>query len=128
MLESWEKLLDNPLATLCRGRGAELTDLGEKLLWVQNRISTRLVASGSADAGFGIAAAAAEMNLDFLPLINESYYFCMPQTLKKTPTVQALLSLLHSREFRDAVNRLSGYDPGAAGDIVSVDVFLATGR
>jgi len=84
-----------------------------------------LVASGNADAGFGIAAAAAEMQLDFLPLVTEHYYFCLPQSLMKTAPVKSLLSLLRSRKFRDQVNRLDGYDADAAGDIVHIDTLLA---
>lgn len=83
-----------------------------------------LIASGSADAGFGIAAAAGEMNLDFLPLVEENYYFCLPQSLLKTGAVKALLTLLKSTPFRDRVNKLSGYDAGHAGEQVNIESIL----
>lgn len=86
-----------------------------------------LIASGSADAGFGIAAAAGEMDLDFLPLVEENYYFCLPQSLLKTSAVKTLLTLLKSTPFRDRVNQLSGYDAGHAGEQVNIESVLDPG-
>jgi len=83
-----------------------------------------LVASGSADAGFGIAAAAGEMQLDFLPLVSEHYYFCLSQSLLEKPSIKALLALLRSDAFRTEVNALSGYDASDAGDIVPIEMLL----
>lgn len=83
-----------------------------------------LVASGSADTGFGIAAAAEEMNLEFLPLVGENYYFCLAQSLLPGAAVQNLLSLLKSTAFRDPVNRLAGYDASRSGELVSVASLL----
>lgn len=84
-----------------------------------------LVASGSADTGFGIAAAAGEMEIDFLPLVEEDYYFCLPASLVKSGPVKTLLALLKSPAFRDRVNQLSGYDATHAGEEVRIDSLLA---
>lgn len=38
----WEKLLGGPLTTLQRGRGAQLTEFGRKLLWAHELVQARL--------------------------------------------------------------------------------------
>lgn len=78
------------------------------------------VASGNADTGFGIGAAAEEMSLDYLPLIQEHYYFCLPRALLNTPAVRILLQLLKSDTFRERVNALKGYDATHSGELRSV--------
>lgn len=83
-----------------------------------------LVASGSADAGFGIAAAAGEMEIDFLPLVEENYYFCLPLSLLKSRPIQSLIALLKSPAFRDRVNELRGYDASHAGEQARIDSVL----
>jgi molybdate transport repressor ModE-like protein len=72
------------------------------------------VASGMADAGFGIEAAAREQGLDFVPIVNEHYYLAARNAVLQRPGVRALLSWLDSREFRQLVNELPGYRSVAA--------------
>jgi molybdate transport repressor ModE-like protein len=72
------------------------------------------VASGMADAGFGIEAAAREQALDFLPLVNEHYYLAARAPTLARPGVRALLAWLDSRAFRRLVNGLAGYRSTAA--------------
>lgn len=42
LLQKWEQLTGSPLVSLTRGKGAELTPLGQKLIWEQQRIAARL--------------------------------------------------------------------------------------
>lgn len=78
------------------------------------------VASGMADAGFGIEAAARQFALDFLPFATERYFLvCRAGTLK-LPAVKALLELLRGRDFRRLVAKLPGYDASMAGQIAAV--------
>ena len=72
------------------------------------------VASGMADAAFGIEAAAREHSLDFVPLVNEHYYLAARAATLARPGVQALLGWLDSRTFRRLVNSLAGYRSTAA--------------
>lgn len=72
------------------------------------------VASGMADAGFGIEAAAREQGLDFVPIVNEHYYLAARNAVLQRPGVRALLARLDSREFRRLVNELPGYRSVAA--------------
>lgn len=67
------------------------------------------VASGMADAAFGIEAAAREQNLDFVPIVSEHYYLAARASVLQKPGTRALLDYLDSREFRRLVNSLAGY-------------------
>ena len=67
------------------------------------------VATGMADVGFGIEAAAREQGLDFVPVVNEHYYLAARASVLSRPGVRALLGFLDSREFRRLVNSLAGY-------------------
>jgi putative molybdopterin biosynthesis protein len=78
------------------------------------------VASGQADAGIGIHAAAAQFGLDFIPLLTEQYYFaCLKDTLKE-PAMVKLLDLLTRSDWHTVVRDLPGYDPADAGRVVSL--------
>jgi putative molybdopterin biosynthesis protein len=67
------------------------------------------VASGTADAGLGILAAARALDLEFVPVATERYDLCIPEAFADDPRVLALLDILHTTEFRDAVRGLGGY-------------------
>jgi molybdate transport repressor ModE-like protein len=86
------------------------------------------VASGMADAGFGIEAAARQQELDFIPLGTERYLLAARRGTVTGAAVQAILATLGSPEFRGICRRLSGYDPAGAGEIVETrDVLAASG-
>lgn len=72
------------------------------------------VASGMADAGFGIEAAAKEQDLAFVPLVKEHYYLAARSTILRQPRLRALLAHLEQPAFRKMVSNLAGYKPGAA--------------
>ena len=42
LLGKWEKAIGRPLVRLERGRGAKLTEFGEKLVWAEQLTRTRL--------------------------------------------------------------------------------------
>lgn len=78
------------------------------------------VASGMADAGFGIKAAAAQFGLDFIPMGNEDYFLlCKTESLKKR-SVETFVSLLRGVEFKAIVAGLPGYDAAQAGETVGI--------
>lgn len=75
------------------------------------------VASGMADAGFGLETPARHFKLDFLPLASERYFLmCSASTLAEPP-MQAALALLRSAAFREAVDALPGYNAALAGRV-----------
>jgi molybdate transport repressor ModE-like protein len=68
-----------------------------------------LVASGAADAGFGIEAAAAQHGLAFIPVARERYFLAARDSALAKPGLQALVEALSSRWFRTIVRGLPGY-------------------
>ncbi|MEJ2746305.1 MAG: molybdopterin biosynthesis protein [Anaerolineae bacterium] len=80
------------------------------------------VASGVADAGLGIRAAARALDLDFVPLAHEQYQLVMPKAHYEGELLRPLLDLLHDDGFRTAVANLPGYDITPMGQVT----FLTT--
>jgi molybdate-binding protein len=76
------------------------------------------VASGTADVGLGIMAAARALGLDFIPLLPERYDLVVPQTTFTDPRFQTLLAVIRSREFQKAAAALGGYDLKDCGKIL----------
>jgi molybdate-binding protein len=83
------------------------------------------VASGGADAGFGLRAAAAQYGLAFVPLVEERYYLAMRAKDAAGAGVPRLLRVLRGAAFARLARRLPGYKATAAGTVVAVDA-LAT--
>lgn len=67
------------------------------------------IASGMADAGFGIEAAARQHGLDFVPLATERYYLAGLSRMLSRPGPRALLAALDSDAFRAILRGLPGY-------------------
>ncbi len=68
------------------------------------------VASGNADVGLGIQAAAASLGLDFIPVGDERYDLCIPADLWETEEILVVREILNDPEFSKAVGGLQGYD------------------
>jgi putative molybdopterin biosynthesis protein len=83
------------------------------------------VASGMADAGFGIEAAARQQKLDFIPLAEERYFLAVRRSTLARPVAQDMLEALRGPEFRARCGELPGYDATAAGEIANVRTVLA---
>ncbi len=73
------------------------------------------VASGSADVGIGVKAAAVAMGLDFLPLEEERYDLVIPEHFLSEGPVQVLLDLLCRPVLHRRVESLGGYDASNMG-------------
>ena len=84
--------------------------------------AARLVASDSADAALGVAAAAERFGLDFVPVFTERYDLVMPADVYRTEEAQCLVEALHSKGFRRAVGKMRGYDPNHMGDEYSLKI------
>jgi putative molybdopterin biosynthesis protein len=78
------------------------------------------VASGAADAGFGIEAAARQCGLDFVPVVDEDYFFACSATTVDSPSALQLRDVLASAAWQDLLGALPGYAPGDAGQVVSL--------
>jgi putative molybdopterin biosynthesis protein len=77
------------------------------------------VASGRADCGLGIQAAAMALELDFIPLFQERYDLIIPNEHFESSQLQPLLALLEDESFRNAVQALPGYDIKPMGSIIA---------
>lgn len=76
------------------------------------------VASGRADCGLGIPAAALALDLDFLPLFHERYDFVIPHRYLDDDLLSPLFELIHNPDFKSAVSALPGYDLSQMGKII----------
>jgi putative molybdopterin biosynthesis protein len=78
------------------------------------------VASGIADAGIGVEAAALEFGLHFAPLVEENYFLaCLKANLEHT-AVQRLCAALAGPGWRDILANLPGYQPALASGKVLI--------
>lgn len=79
------------------------------------------VASGRADCGLGIAAAAQALDLDFIPLFQERYDLVTPKQFAESDLLAPLFGLLADPRFREAVAQRIGYDVSVMGTIILED-------
>ncbi len=79
------------------------------------------IASGRADCGLGIAAAAQALDLDFVPLFQERYDLVIPKQYSEADLLAPLFELLADSAFRTAVSQLTGYDVSVMGTIILED-------
>ncbi len=76
------------------------------------------VASGLADAGLGVRAAAQALGLDFIPVASEQYDLLFLRSFLESERGAQLFSILTSQSFKDAVAALGGYDSREAGKVL----------
>ncbi len=76
------------------------------------------IASGRADCGLGIAAAAQALNLEFIPLFQERYDLVIPREFAEGDLLAPLFELLAEGRFREAVSQLPGYDVSVMGTVI----------
>jgi putative molybdopterin biosynthesis protein len=79
------------------------------------------VASGRADCGLGIAAAAQALDLDFVPLFQERYDLVIPKEHAESNLLAPLFELIAGEDFRNSVSKLTGYDVSVMGRIILED-------
>jgi len=79
------------------------------------------VASGRADCGLGIAAAAQALDLEFIPLFQERYDLVIPRKFADGDLLAPLFACLANSRFRETVAQLPGYDVSVMGTIVLED-------
>jgi putative molybdopterin biosynthesis protein len=77
------------------------------------------VASGRADVGLGIQAAASALDIDFVHIADERYDLVIPREHYESEILAPLLSLLGDDNFRHAVSDLPGYGIGRMGSVVA---------
>lgn len=98
-------LLDRRLRGLAASKGVSLRNLtrgirGYGLEVRSHRDVATAVASGRADMGLGICAAAAEFDLGFIPLEEELFDFVVEERRLTKPLVAAFIKFLGSEDFK----------------------------
>ena len=78
------------------------------------------VASGSADAGLGIEAAARSKGLGFVPLLQENYHLVCLKSALQLPGIAALCELLRSPQWQQKLGSIPGYAAHESGEVVSL--------
>ncbi len=77
------------------------------------------IASGRADTGLGIAAAARALDLDFVPLFVERYDLIVPSQIYDSTLLEPLWTILEDPNFRQQVGSLPGYDVSPMGRLIA---------
>jgi len=85
-----------------------------------HRAAAEAVASGSADAAFGIEAAARARGLGFVPLASEQYFLATLRQTLEQPQVRSLLELLRSAAWQRELNAIPGYAAQRSGEVLSL--------
>jgi putative molybdopterin biosynthesis protein len=101
----------------------QLNQLGiapEKIAGYDREVYTHMVvasavATGIADAGLGIFAAAKALGLDFVPIAEERYDLAIPEDFLPIPGVSVALEVVETDGFRERVQALGGYDTRDTG-------------
>jgi putative molybdopterin biosynthesis protein len=78
------------------------------------------VLSGTEDTGLGIYAAAKALKLDFIPVVTEQYDLAIPFEYFETEAIQILLEIINSRNFKQRVQALGGYNTQNTGKIIDI--------
>ena len=76
------------------------------------------VLSGTVDTGLGIHAAAAALDLDFIPVVTEQYDLIIPTAHFESENIQLLLETINAVEFKNRVEALGGYNTQKTGEII----------
>ena len=77
------------------------------------------VASGAADVGLGILSAAKMLNLTFIHLTNEQYDFVIPRENLSAQSINSLIAVIRSPEFKESINQMGGYDTKDTGKVMA---------
>lgn len=86
------------------------------------------VASGMADAGFGLETPARRYGLEFVPVATEHYFFLARASTLDSPALAETLAILRSERFRSELGRLPGYDAGRCGEVQDLVEAFASAR
>lgn len=78
------------------------------------------IASGSADAGVAVEAAARDFGLGFVPLVEEDYFLVCLQDALEHPAVVKLREVLAGASWQQTVGSLPGYAAQRSGEVLSL--------
>ena len=103
-------------------KGIDLSSLPGYEREVTTHIAVALaVKSGEADAGMCVYSAAKALGLPFIPVAQERYELAIRREHREDPRIRMILEAIGSREFKEVLNRLGGYDTTETGTLQSVE-------
>ena len=99
---------------------------GKKISGYDTVVATHLevglkVLAGVADVGLSTRTTAQLLGLDFIPLTRERFDMLVRKNRFFTRGIQVLLGIVGSREFRERVDTLGGYDVTESGRIITAN-------
>ncbi|MDX1656620.1 MAG: substrate-binding domain-containing protein, partial [Candidatus Competibacteraceae bacterium] len=107
------------LEQLLKGAGASLADLNIPLPPARSEPALALMGQvGKADVGLGIAAAARQFRLGFIPLHQERYDLVVERRDYFEPAFQKLLAFVRSQRFIERAAELGGYKLAELGKVI----------
>lgn len=78
------------------------------------------VAAGQCDVGLGIAAAAQQAGLGFVPLAEERYHLVCLKSALAQPGIAALLQLLQTPQWLGQIAKIPGYAAHQSGQVLAM--------
>jgi molybdate transport repressor ModE-like protein len=82
------------------------------------------VASGMADASFGVETAARRFDLHFIPVIRERYFLACEKRALAAPMLATTQAIMASDEFKATLAQLPGYDGALCGTQLEMDALF----
>lgn len=79
------------------------------------------VATGRADVGFGVHAAAAQFDLDFVPVLREQYWLAVRTAALTSAPGERLLDAIGGKPLARLARKLPGYDLRQSGSVASAE-------
>ncbi len=135
-IRHWDDLAASPVRFINRQPGSGTRLLIDLLLREERVLPERIsgyemweythaavaayIASGMADVGFGIEAAARRFQLDFLPMASERYFLACRADAGTHPDLTAVFTLLRAGELRRRIGALPGYNSDACGSVITL--------
>jgi len=83
------------------------------------------IATGHADAGLGVRAAASQFHLGFVPLVVEHYWLAFRERTLASAPAQQVLRALSGKALSRLARALPGYELAHAGEVFRVEEALA---
>jgi len=83
------------------------------------------IAAGRADAGIGVRAAAAQLELGFVPVLRERYWLVLREKTLASAVGERFVAALKDKAFTRLARKFAGYEFGHAGRVASVDEVFA---
>jgi molybdate-binding protein len=98
----------------------------KKIIGYETDVTTHLdvgvrVLKGEADVGVATRTTAQLLGLDFVPLTRERFDMLVRKERFFTQGVQTLVGIVGSREYRERVGALGGYDITESGRIITAN-------